>query len=63
MEMYFSVVEALRTGFEGYSISNKDNGRKVEVAFMAGGKYLLWDGNEVAGQTDSEDKAYKFLMG
>lgn len=48
----------------GAYVENKDNGREVEVACMAGGRYLCKDpGGEPAKQTDSPCVAYMFLVG
>lgn len=41
-----------------------ENGRRVvEVVDMVGGRFLFYDGGEVAGQSNSEFRAVDFLKG
>lgn len=56
------VTDFLANGEEGHFVSNHDNGRTVEITNMCGGRYLCYDGGEVAKQTDDEAVAYGFLM-
>lgn len=39
----------------------KEDNREVEVANMIGGRYLLWEDGDVAGQTDDVSEAVLFL--
>lgn len=41
----------------------KEGNREVEVANMVGGRYLLWEDGDVAGQTDDVSDAVLFLKG
>lgn len=57
-------IEYLKCAGPGAFVENSDNGREVEVAYMAGGRYLCRDANgEPAKQTDSPVVAYMYLMG
>ena len=41
----------------------EEGNRRVEIANMIGGRYLLLEDGDVAGQTDDESKAVEFLKG
>ena len=54
-------MEFLRTAAVG---DWAENGRRVvEVADMVGGRFLCYDGRDVAMQTNSEYRAVDFLRG
>ena len=69
MNEFEQVVKFLENGKEGDYTSNEENGRTVEIANMAGGRYLFWMEDDetgltvTAGMTDSEPAAYAFLVG
>lgn len=41
----------------------EEGNRRVEIANMVGGRYLLLEDGDVAGQTDDESEAVEFLKG
>lgn len=62
-DMDYDFVEVLEKAEKGFFVENEDNGRKVEVACMAGGRYLCLDPDgEPVRQTNSEAVAYLFLV-
>lgn len=61
--MFDKVTLALEKAAEGFYVRNDDNGRKVEVTNMAGGKFLCLDPDgEPVEQTDNASVAYNFLF-
>lgn len=59
--MFEKVTQYLMNGREGDFVERED-GRRVEIANMAGGRYLCFDSNgEVARLVDDAAFAYNFL--
>ncbi len=63
MEQFEEIVRHLENGAENDYAENEDNGRMVEVANMAGGRYLCTENGDVMRQTDSPEVAAMFLLG
>ena len=55
------IPDFLANGDEGTFVREGD--REVEVSNMVGGRYLLWEGRDVAGQTNDIDRCVQFLKG
>ena len=62
MDMFDKAINYLENGEVGDFIFNEENGKKVEIANMCGGRYLCYDNGEVAKQTNNESIAYNFLI-
>lgn len=59
--MFEKVTQYLMNGREGDFVEHED-GRRVEITNMVGGRYLCFDSNgEVARQVDDAAFAYNFL--
>lgn len=58
---WFAVPVFLESGECGDWV--REDNREVEVANMVGGRYLLWEDGDVAGQTDDVSEAVSFLRG
>lgn len=57
------VVKMLESNEEGFYIKNDDNGKKVSIEYMAGGKFLCIDADgEPAKQTDDPCVAAAWLL-
>lgn len=57
------VMNLLESNEEGFYIKNDDNGKKISVEYMAGGKYLCIDADgEPAKQTDDPCVAAAWLL-
>lgn len=62
MDMFEKAIDYLENGNVGDYIFNEDNGKKIEIADMCGGRYLCYENGEVAKQTDNESVAYNWLI-
>ena len=62
MTQFEQFVKHIETADEGAFVFNPYNGRKVEVANMAGGRYLCTEHGEPCRQTDNIAIAFNFLM-